>query len=137
MKCNNQRWRRYSNFLISQNRWLAMRYGMERGLIDFGRREMVPYPELLEELLENIQPDAERFGCVDEVAHARTIVQRGTSADRQRATYAAARAAGADEAGCARRRSRLAAQGDARFLTQRARTWMVSPIVFMISRRRS
>jgi carboxylate-amine ligase len=99
MKCKNQRWRRYSNFLISQNRWLAMRYGMERGLIDFGRREMVPYPELLEELLETIQPDAEHFGCVAEVAHARSIVQRGTSADRQRSTYAAARAAGADEAG--------------------------------------
>ena len=99
MKCNNQRWRRYSNFLISQNRWLAMRYGMERGLIDFGRREMVPYPELLEELLDIIQPDAEHFGCVAEVTHARTIVQRGTSADRQRATYAAARAAGADETG--------------------------------------
>jgi len=98
MKCKNQRWRRYSNFLISQNRWLAMRYGMERGLIDFGRGEMVPYPELLEELLENIQPDAEYFGCVAEVEHARTIVHRGTSADRQRATYAAACAAGADEA---------------------------------------
>lgn len=98
LKCKNQRWRRYSNFLISQNRWLAMRYGMERGLIDFGKRALVPYPELLEEMLEVIQPDAEQLDCVDEVAHARTIAQRGTSADRQRATYAAALASGADEA---------------------------------------
>jgi len=98
LKCNNQRWRRYSNFLINQNRWLAMRYGMERGLIDFGKSAMVPYPELLEELLEIIQPDAEQLGCVDEVAHARSIVARGTSADRQRANYAAAIAAGADDA---------------------------------------
>ena len=97
LKCSNQRWRRYSNFLISQNRWLAMRYGMERGLIDFGKRALVPYPELLEELLAMIEPDAEDFGCMVEVAHARHIVARGTSADRQRAAYTAAKAAGADE----------------------------------------
>ncbi|MDH3218760.1 MAG: carboxylate-amine ligase [Gammaproteobacteria bacterium] len=97
LKCNNQRWRRYSNFLISQNRWLAMRYGMERGLIDFGKRALVPYAELLEELLAIIEPDAEHFGCAAEVAHARTIVERGTSADRQRAAYTVAKAAGADE----------------------------------------
>ena len=98
LKCKNQRWRRYSNFLINQNRWLAMRYGMERGLIDFGSSALVPYADLLEELLEIIQPDAEALGCADEVAHARSIVERGTSADRQRAAYSAAREAGADEA---------------------------------------
>jgi len=98
LKSRNQRWRRYSNFLLSQNRWLAMRYGMERGLIDFGKGALVPYPELLEELLEIIQPDAEHFDCVEEVARARLIAAQGTSADRQRKTYTEAREAGADEA---------------------------------------
>jgi carboxylate-amine ligase len=94
LKHHNQRWRRYSNFLIDQNRWLAMRYGMDRGLIDFGQGEIVPYADLLEELLSLIAPDAEHFGCVAEVEHARTIVKRGTSADRQRAAYAEASARG-------------------------------------------
>ncbi len=98
LKARNQRWRRYSNFLISQNRWLAMRHGMERGLIDFGKRALVPFADLVEEMLELIQPDAEALDCVDEVAHARTIVARGTSADRQRKVYKAAIEAGADDA---------------------------------------
>ncbi len=98
LKSSNQRWRRYSNFLLSQNRWLAMRYGMERGLIDFGKGALVPYPELLEELLEIIRPDAEHFDCVAEVERARLIAEQGTSADRQRKTYTEARATGADEA---------------------------------------
>jgi carboxylate-amine ligase len=98
LRKKNQRWRTYSNFLVGQNRWLAMRYGMEHGLIDFGRRALVPYTELLEELLEEIRPDAEHFDCVAEIEHAHTIVARGTSADRQRKTYLDARAAGDDEA---------------------------------------
>ena len=98
LKARNQRWRRYSNFLISQNRWLAMRHGMERGLIDFGQRALVPFADLVEEMLELIGPDAEALDCVAEVEHARTIVARGTSADRQRKVYADAIAAGADDA---------------------------------------
>ena len=98
LRKKNQRWRKYSNFLISQNRWLAMRYGMDHGLIDFGQSELRPYPDLLEELLEDLQQEAEHFGCVDEINHARTIAERGTSADRQRAAYQKARNGGADDA---------------------------------------
>ncbi len=75
-----------------------MRHGMERGLIDFGKRALVPFADLVEEMLELLQPDAETLDCVDEIAHARTIVARGTSADRQRKVYAAAIEAGADDA---------------------------------------
>ena len=98
LRKKNQRWRTYSNFLVGQNRWLAMRYGMEHGLVDFGQRALVPYADLLEEMLEEIRPDAEHFDCVAEIEHARTIVARGTSADRQRQVYNDARAAGDDEA---------------------------------------
>ena len=88
LRRQNQRWRHYPPFLVRENRWRAQRYGVEQGLVDFGKGAVVPFPVLLEELFDLIAEDAAYFGCVAEVAHARTIVQRGTSADRQLACYA-------------------------------------------------
>lgn len=96
LRINNQRWRTYANFLIDENRWRAQRYGFEKGLIDFGRGQMVPYPQLLEEFLALIGEDADFFACRAEVEHARRIMQQGTSAHWQVRTYEEARAAGAD-----------------------------------------
>ncbi|NNG03531.1 MAG: carboxylate-amine ligase [Inquilinus sp.] len=97
LKRGNVAWRRYKTLLINENRWRAMRYGSDRGLIDFGRLEMVPYVDLLEEIIELVREDAEVLGCVAEVEHARDIVKRGTSAHRQIATYQKARKEGADK----------------------------------------
>ena len=93
----NQRWRIYSNMLVRENRWRAQRYGLDEGMVDFGRGEIVPYPDLLEEILELVAEDARRLGCVKEVQAARDIVHRGTSAHRQVAIYEEALAAGATE----------------------------------------
>jgi carboxylate-amine ligase len=86
LKKNNQRWREYS-FLIQENRWRAQRYGIDKGLIDFGQGTMVEFPELMEELIELITEDAEFFGCMDEINHIRTILERGTSAHQQVAVF--------------------------------------------------
>ena len=96
LRRNNQRWRTYPIFLLDENRWRAQRYGMEKGLIDFGRGEVVPFDELLRELYELIQQDAEHFGCTDQVTHGFEISKIGTSADRQLQTYHACREAGED-----------------------------------------
>jgi carboxylate-amine ligase len=88
LRRKNQRWRYYPPFLVRENRWRAQRYGVEQGLVDFGKGAVVPFPALLEELFDLVAEDAAYFGCVAEIAHARTIVQRGTSADRQLARYA-------------------------------------------------
>lgn len=95
LKVQNQRWRTYARMLIAENRWRAQRYGIDKGLVDFGRGSVVPYAELLEEMLSLIREDAEHFGCVEEVEHARTILSRGTSAHWQQHCYRAARDAGA------------------------------------------
>ncbi len=87
LRRNNQRWRKYSNMLVNENRWRAQRYGVDQGLVDFGRGEIVPYPVLLEEMLVLIREDAQFFGCVAEVEHARAILDRGTSAHWQVKTY--------------------------------------------------
>ena len=95
LKRENQRWRLYSRMLIDENRWRAQRHGFDQGLVDFGKGAIVPYAELLEEILVLIDQDACHFDCVDEVAHTREILARGTSAHRQLAVFAGALAAGA------------------------------------------
>ena len=97
LRRSNQRWRRYPRLLIEENRWRAHRFGMDEGLIDFGRGEVVPYPDLVDEIIAFIREDAEHFGCVAEVEHARTIVARGTSAHWQLDTFHKAIAEGADD----------------------------------------
>lgn len=98
LKRENQRWRIYARMLLDENRWRAQRYGTDQGLVDFGRGAIVPYADLLEEILALIAPDARHFGCEAEVTHAREIVARGTSADRQLAVFEKAAAAGASRA---------------------------------------
>lgn len=95
LKRENQRWRLYARVLIDENRWRAQRYGSDQGLVDFGKGAIVPYAELLEEILALVEPDASHFGCVDDVLHAREILARGTSAHRQLAVYERALAEGA------------------------------------------
>lgn len=88
LKGRNQRWRIYDNFLIAENRWMAQRYGVTGGLIDFGRREIVPMADLIDELIDLLSEDAEALGCLPELEAARAIIELGTSADRQRAVFA-------------------------------------------------
>ena len=90
----NQRWRLYDNFLVSENRWRAQRYGVTGGLIDFGRGEIVPMGELVQEMIELLAQDAEALNCTAEIENALQITKNGSSADRQRATYQAAIEAG-------------------------------------------
>jgi carboxylate-amine ligase len=97
LRRQNQRWRQYPPLLIRENRWRAQRYGIEQGMVDFGKGAIVPLDELLEELFELVAEDAEHFGTTAEVQHARTILKRGTSADRQLARFEEAKALGGDD----------------------------------------
>ena len=90
----NQRWRLYDNFLVSENRWRAQRYGVTGGLIDFGRGEIVPMGELMQEMIELLTQDAEALNCTAEIENALQITKNGSSAERQRATYQTAIEAG-------------------------------------------
>ena len=97
LKAENQRWRSYANFLIAENLWRAQRYGTGGQLIDLGKAALVPFEDLVEEIIELTKPDALALDCVAEVEHLRTICARGTSADRQLAVYREALEAGADD----------------------------------------
>jgi carboxylate-amine ligase len=97
LRQNNQRWRIYKRMLINENRWRAMRYSFDAGLLDLVKGEVVPFSDLLEEIMEIIAEDAIALDCVREIDHLHTIMQRGTSAHRQVATMEAALADGASE----------------------------------------
>ena len=97
LRRGNQRWRIYDRFMVAENRWRASRYGIDEGLIDFGKGEIVPFPELLDELIRLIREDAEFFDCVAELEHAHEILQRGTSAHKQVAVWQEALQAGKEE----------------------------------------
>jgi carboxylate-amine ligase len=79
----NQGWREYNHMLIEENKWRAVRYGMEGQLIDFGKREAVPTRVLVEELLDFVSEAADIFHTQDDLDRVRAICREGTSADRQ------------------------------------------------------
>jgi carboxylate-amine ligase len=97
LRRTNQKWRRYANMLVAENIWRAQRYGAQGELMDFGIGRLVPFTDLVDELVELVRPDAEMLGCVAEVEHARDIASDGTSARRQVAAYESALAAGASD----------------------------------------
>ncbi|MGU3540511.1 carboxylate-amine ligase [Methylobacterium sp. A54F] len=81
--------------LVMENLWRAQRDGVAASLIDGKSPRAVPVPELVGSLLDRLAPDAEALGCTAECARAAVIAAQGTSATRQTAIYAEARAAGA------------------------------------------
>lgn len=90
LRRGNLSWRTYPVFLLEENRWRAQRYGVGGRLFDFGKGVLVPFSDLIEELLALVAEDAAALGCEAEVARCRRIVAEGTSADRQVAAYQAA-----------------------------------------------
>ncbi len=83
LRDKNQGFRRYLPSLIQENKWRAMRGGMDAKLIDFGKQTEVPMKDLAVELLEFIDDVVDALGSRNEAEYLETIVRDGTSADRQ------------------------------------------------------
>jgi len=94
LRRKNQRWRVYPQTLVAENRWLAQRFGVEGSLIDLGIPGQVPTKDLIEEIIGLVEEDADALGCTKEVLHVRTILARGTSAERQLKVFNKAKEAG-------------------------------------------
>jgi carboxylate-amine ligase len=84
---HNQSWRIYRRALIEENKWRAARYGIEGKLIDFGREAEVPMRELMLELMELIDDVVDDLGSRSAVEYIHTILNEGTSAERQLRVY--------------------------------------------------
>jgi carboxylate-amine ligase len=88
LRRDNLTFRVYASDLIEENKWRAVRYGMEGKLIDFGKEEELPARQLIRELIEWFIDDVvDDLGSRKEVEYAYRILDEGTSADRQLATY--------------------------------------------------
>ena len=95
LRTRNQRWRLYTPMLIRENRWRAMRYSYDEGLIDLAKGQVVPFVDLMSELCSLISEDAKALDCEKEVKGVHDILTRGTSAHRQLKDYELERASGA------------------------------------------
>lgn len=87
LRLANQSWRLYPKHFLDENKWRAVRYGIEGKLIDFGRTAEIPFPTLIEELLAWIDDVVDELGSRAEVEYTHVILRQGTSADRQLAVY--------------------------------------------------
>lgn len=83
----NLGFRLYRRALIQENKWRAVRYGLDGCLIDFGKQKEVPVRDLIIELLEFVDDVADELGSRRELNYVYKILQNGTSADRQVAIF--------------------------------------------------
>src|SRR5256714_7947831 len=79
----NLGFRLYRRMLIQENKWRAVRYGLEGKMIDFGKQKEVPTRDLVRELLDFVDDVLDDLESRKDVEHIHTILERGTSADEQ------------------------------------------------------
>ena len=87
LRRSNLGFRIYSRAFVEENKWRAARYGINGNLIDFGKREEVPMRDLTLELLEFVDDVVDELGSRRALSYVHTILEEGTSADRQLAVY--------------------------------------------------
>ncbi|HEX9732000.1 MAG TPA: carboxylate-amine ligase [Thermoanaerobaculia bacterium] len=87
LRLDNRSWRAYRHHLITENKWRAVRYGIDGKLLDLGKKQEVPFHTLALELLEFVDDVVDGLECRAEVEYVHKILAGGTSADRQRAVF--------------------------------------------------
>ena len=88
LRQDNLTFRVYPLTLLSENKWRAVRYGFEGNFIDLGDGTERPAREFIHELIEGFLEDVlDELGSREQVEYAYTILEEGSSADRQLAVY--------------------------------------------------
>lgn len=87
LRSRNLGFRTYPRALIMENRWRALRYGMEGKLIDLGKEQEVPMRDLAGELLDFVDDVVGDLGSREALKTVRDIAENGSGADRQLAVY--------------------------------------------------
>ena len=83
----NLGFRLYRRMLIQENKWRAVRWGLDGKMIDFGKQKEVPVRDLILELLDFVDDVLDDLNSRKEIEHIHTILERGTSADEQLRVY--------------------------------------------------
>ena len=79
----NLGFRLYRRMLIQENKWRAVRWGIDGKMIDFGKQKEVPTRDLVLELLDFVDDVVDELGSRKEIEHIHTILARRTSAEEQ------------------------------------------------------
>lgn len=83
----NLGFRLYRRLLLQENKWRAVRYGLDGMMIDFGKQKEVPTRDLIHELLDFVDDVVDPLNSRKEIEHIYKIMERGTSADEQLEVY--------------------------------------------------
>ncbi len=83
----NLSFRVYSRALIMENKWRAVRYGLDGKLIDFGRQKEKNTRDLIRELLMFVDDVVDDLGSREYVNSINDILDNGTGAARQLQVY--------------------------------------------------
>jgi carboxylate-amine ligase len=83
----NLDFRQYSRPLLMENKFRAVRYGLDGHMIDFGKQIEVPARDLIIEYLAFVDDVLDELGSRDEIGYIRTMLERGSGADRQLAVF--------------------------------------------------
>jgi carboxylate-amine ligase len=83
----NLSFRVYPRMLLMENKWRAVRYGLEGNLIDFGRQAEYPAKDLVRELLEFVDDVVDSLGSRRHIEYIYQILEMGSGADRQLRVY--------------------------------------------------
>ncbi|HJQ28043.1 MAG TPA: glutamate--cysteine ligase [Rubrobacter sp.] len=70
---------------IAENKWRAVRYGMDAAFYDFVAGREVRVRSMARGLVEELRPVAQQLGCEEELEGVLEIVELGTGAELQRA----------------------------------------------------
>jgi carboxylate-amine ligase len=88
LRRDNMTFRIYPLSLLEENKWRAVRYGLDGRLIDLGKEQELPAGDLVRELIEWFVDDVlDELGSRKQVEYAFRILEHGTSADRQLARF--------------------------------------------------
>ena len=83
----NLGFREYRRMYIQENKWRAVRWGLQGKLLDLGKQKEVPAVDLIRELLDFVDEVVDELDSRKEIEHIHTIIERGTSADAQLKVY--------------------------------------------------
>ncbi len=83
LRQRNMSFRNYERTLIAENKWRALRYGLDGKLIDFGIEQSLPARQLISELIERVEPISRKLNAWHELEHCQAMLARGSSADQQ------------------------------------------------------
>ena len=76
-------------WVVRENKWRAVRHGMDAEIIWGEDNRLVPVRDALRDLVQDLRPTAERLDCLEELDRVEKVIESGPSAERQRAVAAA------------------------------------------------